>query len=316
MMKNLDYYLTIDHAARTRTMVLSVAGGAMAGMFSESIGAAQIVAVVICFVVVGVLEIGGLWRYKRPVEKRLHRSTTVHSPARRSLILLPVSAVFFLVFALAPTSRVEAAVIEDRLKRNARNPYDPENAKDTERIIENAGAEKIKISPAVLASVGQRFIQSAPSNPSARDAAVAIGNYRTLLTVDPRPELKRSYVPYYQAKNRNPDSWPNVLAVGEAPADQSAIYNKIGRYPVQGSAVGPAFFTAEGDEEALDGMHFKNVVFRNVRIVYLGGPTILENVYFVNCEFGVSRINPTYTPNFFELLRQVLKSPSVNFTAF
>ena len=37
----------------------------------------------------------------------------------------------------------------------------------------------------------------------------------------------------------------------------------------------------------LDGFYLKNVVFQNTALTYRGGPLILENVYFVDCEFRV-----------------------------
>lgn len=38
----------------------------------------------------------------------------------------------------------------------------------------------------------------------------------------------------------------------------------------------------------LDGHHFRNVIFENLNIVYHGGPLILENVSFINCQFEFS----------------------------
>jgi hypothetical protein len=37
----------------------------------------------------------------------------------------------------------------------------------------------------------------------------------------------------------------------------------------------------------IDGYHFRNVIFQNVRLEYLGGPIILENVHFINCQFNL-----------------------------
>jgi hypothetical protein len=35
----------------------------------------------------------------------------------------------------------------------------------------------------------------------------------------------------------------------------------------------------------LDTAYFRHVTFKNVEIVYRGGPVVLEDVYFVNCRF-------------------------------
>lgn len=69
-MTNLDYYLTYDHAARGRTMLLSVAAGAVMGMFSEWLGAPVKVSAILCFMVVGAVEIMISWRYVQPSEEK------------------------------------------------------------------------------------------------------------------------------------------------------------------------------------------------------------------------------------------------------
>jgi hypothetical protein len=41
----------------------------------------------------------------------------------------------------------------------------------------------------------------------------------------------------------------------------------------------------DGGKQKLDGVHWKNSIFRNMRIEYGGGPMELENVRFINCTF-------------------------------
>lgn len=40
-------------------------------------------------------------------------------------------------------------------------------------------------------------------------------------------------------------------------------------------------------ELIIDGYYLRNVILRDVQIAYNGGPLILENVYFVNCNFKI-----------------------------
>ena len=40
-------------------------------------------------------------------------------------------------------------------------------------------------------------------------------------------------------------------------------------------------------EQVLDGIHWYDVVFENVHIVYSGGPVELQNVRFINCTFDI-----------------------------
>jgi hypothetical protein len=39
----------------------------------------------------------------------------------------------------------------------------------------------------------------------------------------------------------------------------------------------------------LDGYRLKNIIFKDVKVLYEGGPVEMENVYSVNCTFEVSR---------------------------
>ena len=66
------------------------------------------------------------------------------------------------------------------------------------------------------------------------------------------------------------------------------MMSAIGSDRNAGMSRGNQFIFASDGDVLLDGKHFKNVVFRNVKVVYNGGPSILENVYFLNCTFDVS----------------------------
>lgn len=54
-----------------------------------------------------------------------------------------------------------------------------------------------------------------------------------------------------------------------------------------GQDVGNAIVVLDGGNAILDEMQMKNVVFQNVDVYYDGGPTLLTNVYFVNCTFHI-----------------------------
>ena len=82
-----------------------------------------------------------------------------------------------------------------------------------------------------------------------------------------------------------------VRALGKVPRAQAAFGAKIGVTGNQGKAYGPEWVFINGHEHAneLDGFHYKKTVFVGAEIGYDGGPVILEEVYFVNCTFRVSR---------------------------
>jgi hypothetical protein len=73
---------------------------------------------------------------------------------------------------------------------------------------------------------------------------------------------------------------------------------------------GSRLFVVEGGLDALvlDGMYMKNVIVRNSRVIYEGGPVRLENVSFVNCTFVLSERQPVR-----ELGDSILQATSVHF---
>lgn len=51
------------------------------------------------------------------------------------------------------------------------------------------------------------------------------------------------------------------------------------------SESGPAYLFVDGGSIILDGYEIRNVIFRNTRIIYHGGPLRVDDAYFVNCSF-------------------------------
>ena len=64
----------------------------------------------------------------------------------------------------------------------------------------------------------------------------------------------------------------------------------------------------DGSTVVLDELHARNVVFKHIRIIYGGGPTVLENVVFVNCTFDLIRSARTL-----QLTDVLLKEPVISF---
>jgi hypothetical protein len=78
---------------------------------------------------------------------------------------------------------------------------------------------------------------------------------------------------------------PNFFWAGTAPKELAAQVMKIGEDKDAGKALGVAYLFGYGGGVVLDGMQLRNVVFRDVRIVYGGGPLKMTNVFFLNCTF-------------------------------
>jgi hypothetical protein len=97
---------------------------------------------------------------------------------------------------------------------------------------------------------------------------------------------------------------------GVAPSANAARLNLIGKDENANLPVGAAILIADGGRMTIDGMDIKNVVFRNVEIIYNGGQIILANVTFVNCTFKMVRTSKAQ-----ELASTLLGSgPSITFS--
>ena len=115
-MTNLDYYLTCDHVARRNTTLISIVAGICVGTLLEASGATFKVAAISCILVIAAVEMARARLYTKPFEEE-SRALDLSSPTRRSFLLVPVSAALFIFFALIPTPRIEAAVLERRLRK-------------------------------------------------------------------------------------------------------------------------------------------------------------------------------------------------------
>lgn len=73
---------------------------------------------------------------------------------------------------------------------------------------------------------------------------------------------------------------------------------------------GPSYMMLIGVSLLLDGSHLKNIIIKDARVVYHGGPLRLENVYFLNCTFDLQR-----EPSTLNFAKAVLEAgPATNFT--
>lgn len=71
-MSKLDHYLLYDHSARWHTTLLAVGAGIIVGVTTEIIGASRNLAIVLCCLAVGCVELVRALRHvtgERPAEK-------------------------------------------------------------------------------------------------------------------------------------------------------------------------------------------------------------------------------------------------------
>ncbi len=193
-----------------------------------------------------------------------------------------------------------------------------------EQIISIAKSVNAKLDPKVLAEFGN-WASNQTSDPAVSPVAwkslTEAVNYRSFLNVNYAPKLS-DLTPwpendqYRQSLNVRPHESGAVsarpltvyFAGGHQPPDKSARLETLSRPQQQGSGIG--MFVIEGDADfiVLDGMYMKNVILRNARVIYEGGPVRLESVYFVNCTFVLKQAQPTR-----RLGGEILQAESVNF---
>ncbi|MGO9404657.1 MAG: hypothetical protein ACLPVW_14435 [Terriglobales bacterium] len=186
------------------------------------------------------------------------------------------------------------------------NPSDPQRAQEAEQILAQAKKAEIKISPEVIEKAGKKFIDAAKNDPAVWNAALAFVDYRSFLNVNTEPQLKNPLpIPdveqHYFITNFTVHR-PAFSVYGHAPVSQAAKLNLIGKAEPS-PPYGHAFILLVGDSVIIDDLEMKNVVFRDVHVIYLGGNFIMENVYFVNCTFEIVQ-----QPNGQHLANSVLAS--------
>ncbi len=191
--------------------------------------------------------------------------------------------------------------------------------------ISAAQRSKTKIDPQVIAVMAKDVVSLSSSNdPVISDLAWKLANqlltYRSFLAVSQAPKIsltKPVRAPFhFEVNARRLPGYPLAGTLVKAefsgkpvPMSQAARFERIGHNDA--FSVGPSYYivnAGEGTEITLDGFHLKNVILRNATIVYRGGPLILENVYFVNCRFNISK-----TDAGIEFADNVVSSVPINF---
>lgn len=173
--------------------------------------------------------------------------------------------------------------------KNASDSGRAESAKNVLDIANHLLAEQ----KASREEVPQQFFDSAvqkykelKKSPELHDAAwdgtIALAEYRSAITSVP-PGMRVSIGEFSQKGNF--------------------------RYLKNSVISGPNAMVMDGENGfVLDGVWLDNVVFENSRIIYKGGPVILQNVRFVNCQFEVKK-----SPQAAQLIEAAVKQP-VNVT--
>jgi hypothetical protein len=173
---------------------------------------------------------------------------------------------------------LSTVMLPSALNAAANDPTNPVNIELVGKVLESARQKNIPIRQQTIAQVGSKFIGAAKTDQRSWGAAVELINYRTTL---------------------NPASVPPFPQGRCLPVSPNAI----------GIVAGIESLTLVGCVQDLDHVRWTNVDFRDTTIVYHGGPTILQNVHFINCKFSLA-----YTPPSETLGESLLADNAVNVT--
>lgn len=154
-----------------------------------------------------------------------------------------------------------------------------------------ARKEKITVKPGAVEEVGKKLVKA--GNVEAWNAAVEFLNYKSFLnsvlsvpvnTVIGTGALQTQYI-----ETAPVGQTPAHFAVtGAVPREQAAQFLHIGnRDPNESNSLGNDWIIAENGNTIIDNMQMRKVIFRNVHVVYNGGPLRMKEVYFLNCTFEV-----------------------------
>jgi hypothetical protein len=227
------------------------------------------------------------------------------------------------------------------LQRLAAGPHTSQNSKQVAEVLEGIKKSGNQVGPSVISDTGKRFIDAAKNNSDAWDAALAFLGYRTFLNAADVPAVSNvsntsphievpSTLPmqFIRAPDAGPFHWVTFFDNGpikpgtnahisstlQDPVlpSMAAHFERIGQKLNEGAPlnpVAPRWIIVDGHNEAfirLDNEWLRNVTIKNTRIVYMGGPIQLENVYFIDCTFDMQITNRAV-----DLARKILDSPSV-----
>lgn len=182
------------------------------------------------------------------------------------------------------------------LKQAAANPTDPDSIKETEQVLISAKARKIRIDKGTVKQAGERFIRASETDVDPWHAVMVFLAYQSFLNADLAAELSRLAGPE-RAETRyslvRPDTpgltSPSFRHYGKVPLDRAVILEPIGAGLNANNEYGDAYLLGEGGAIQIDGHEMRNVILRNVHIIYRGRATKLQNVYLINCTFEVTR---------------------------
>lgn len=184
---------------------------------------------------------------------------------------------------------------ELRLSNASQTPAAPESIQEVQQVLASARTKQVKLDADSIARAGSRFVDASTSNREAWSVVLQFADYRSSQI---NPGLVPSLRSLRQSSLVSDAVFPNgftVKAFGYATSETSALIGLLDQAPiatrVQWIVADPRGTQGQGQGYVLDGKHMRNTVIVNSNVGYDGGPTDLENIYFINCKFSLSDRN-------------------------
>jgi hypothetical protein len=247
---------------------------------------------------------------------RKRQLSVVPFMSRRTLVWQAASFIAFLVSLRLP--RAEARTIERRLQETSSNPANPENIQEVTEILVTAKSAGVRASSATIGKIGNKFINASREHPEAWAAAVAFVDYKSFLNSFAYPLGGKRHAPDnsgYLLVNPFKSTLNVGLAGNLVPPEnmpQLRRLDSLDANPRDGRGLIPEYIQVNGGTVPLDDFYMKQVIFDNVDIVYRGGQSRLEKVYFINCTF---QFDPLPRAPVIEFAKSILDTSSVTFQA-
>jgi hypothetical protein len=154
-----------------------------------------------------------------------------------------------------------------------------------------ARTEKITVKPEAVAEVGKKLVDARSAD--AWNTAVNFLNYKSFLNVLLSVRVN-SVVGTGTLQTKYIETVPtgqqgaHFSIAGVVPREQAAQFLTIGGPdPNSDNPLGNDWILASDGSLIIDNIQMKKVIFRNVHVVYNGGPLRMQDVYFLDCTFEV-----------------------------
>jgi hypothetical protein len=310
MLARLDHLLGSDRTSRWRIIFISALITAAFGLTLElkhepiqnAYVAAAIIGALAFFVQIHV------YCRKSLPSIGLGRLGDFPSVPRRSA----VTAALLVILNALPARLLEAEIVRRKLLLLAGQAPSPEHAKEVRAVLSGAGVSGIQIEQSLIRRTAQQLLNASVSDPSAWAAVNSCISYQSTLISNPTPLVPfrpgptavtdpsdyegLSFKPS-EEQDREFQKRPSnqlVLELFKAgplvPPERAYVLELLNRPGVHRNWSAEFMIVeARGGYIFLDGTRMRQVIIRNAIIVYDGGPTELQDVFFGNCTFQIKR---------------------------